>query len=214
MLSDGSIQHGYRVVTRDYLLRGAALLIDRLLKARPRCALELLFLVVSDDHQWARANFDASLVREQLAFGPAAAARAQVSLVVGVEHVSERLVNAGSELAVLAACDQLLLSLGSFGWWAAALNAHADTSAFELSSERAAGRAAEFQRAQFDLPEPGLDAADGAGSEREEGRVRVDCDAKPAFQVVYCDEAYDMGSDVHRALEPKHYWPPSWLPFH
>ena len=217
MLSEGSIQHGYRVVTRDYLLRGAALLIDRLLEARPHCALELVFLVVSDDQQWARANFDAPLLREHLAFGPAAAARAKASLV-GVEHVSGRLLNAGAELTLLASCEQLLLSLGSFGWWAAALNARADARTFELPSERAAGGAAEFQRAQFDLPEGGLEAeAAGAGAERDEehsGTRVAECDAKPPFQVVYCDEAYEVGSDVHRALETKHYWPPSWTAFH
>lgn len=213
LLTEGSIQHGYRAVTRDYLLRGAALLIDRLLDSRPNCALELVFVVASDDRQWARSNFDVPLLREHLAFGPPVTARAKAS-IVAVEHVSERLLNAGAELAVLAACEQLLLTLGSFGWWAAALNAHADARTFELASERAAGRAAEFQRAQFDLPEPGLEAEASGREEGNSGAQVGDCDAKPPFQVVYCDEPYEFGSDVHQALEPKHYWPSSWIPLH
>ena len=100
LLDHRKLAFGYTVPGRGYFRRAMEFFLRRYGKNATR----VQFVVTSDDVGWARTR----LRLEQL--------------VVGYEHSAELVysssADAGFDLALLSACDGVIMSTGTYGWWA------------------------------------------------------------------------------------------------
>jgi galactoside 2-L-fucosyltransferase 1/2 len=108
MASENHLRRGYTVADESYIRRAMSLMEERLLHyvdgRRPR---SLVYVVATDDEAWARVYVRSS--RFPVVFV------AQLSAAAGINH------DAAVDLAVLAACNHTITTVGTFGWWAAFL---------------------------------------------------------------------------------------------
>ena len=87
----------------------------------------VIFIVASDDLQWAKSNLGSTSVVYSSGLSP------------------------GADLALLASCDHMIISSGSFSWWAAWL-ANGTTIYYELFPKPQSGLAAGFSRHEYYPP--------------------------------------------------------------
>jgi galactoside 2-L-fucosyltransferase 1/2 len=73
------------------------------------------FIVVSNDMKWCQEQFP--LIESQLIGNSSKTDNQRNSLLINVTYSIGH--SAGEELALLASCDHVLMSTGTYGWWAA-----------------------------------------------------------------------------------------------
>lgn len=97
MTADANVERGYSIATPDYFTAAMQLYQHRFPRER------LLYILATDDENWCRNNFPYKSSGKSpivhTAIGPAV-----------------------QNLAVLASCNHTIISIGSFGWWAAWLS--------------------------------------------------------------------------------------------
>ena len=87
------VEHGLTVVDADYLRHAFEYFTTRYRRVR--------FVVATDDWTWTKANV------------PPTPDQTKMAVTFSENHT------AGVDLAILSACDAVIVSTGSFGWWAA-----------------------------------------------------------------------------------------------
>lgn len=107
-----AVAYGYTIPGRDYFRRAIHFVVDNSSSSSSaksttegRTMPRRLFVVTSDDIAWTKAN----LRLEDLTTVADTGSR----LVYSEGH------DEGFDMALLAACDALILSTGTFGWWSA-----------------------------------------------------------------------------------------------
>jgi len=100
LLDQRKLAFGYTIPGRDYFRRA----IDFFMRHHGKNATRVQFVVTSDDVNWARAH----LGLDQIVAGYGQSA----DLVFSTSE------DAGFDLALLSACDDVIMSTGSYGWWA------------------------------------------------------------------------------------------------
>jgi galactoside 2-L-fucosyltransferase 1/2 len=86
--------YGYNVPPAEYFVKAMRMFIQRFQRVQ--------FIVCSDDVDWCRANIP-----------PARSFGENVDLAISVGH------SQFEDLAILSRCNHVIMSVGSFGWWAA-----------------------------------------------------------------------------------------------
>jgi len=97
VLTPFSLFYGFTVPGSSYFIRAANFLIAKL-------AVPVQFIVVTDNPTWTK-----KYIALQAVFGN----RSATSVVYSVGK------SAAFDMALLSSCDALILSTGSYGWWAA-----------------------------------------------------------------------------------------------
>jgi len=103
---------GYTIPHRSYFERAMSRFVDhRSQLLPPRYPVFIQFVVASDNLTWVKspAGLNFSSVSDRIARTPGVA----VDVTYSEGH------DAGFDLALLSLCDGLVISTGSFGWWAA-----------------------------------------------------------------------------------------------
>lgn len=91
-LAHGHQEYGYNVAPREYFTNAIKWFTDRFGK-------NIVFLVASDDLDWCKQNLDFQ----------------------GAQHVMSGSATAMDDFAMLVSADHHIISVGSYGWWAAYL---------------------------------------------------------------------------------------------
>jgi len=97
MTFDANIERGYSVATPDYFTAAMQMYQGRFPRER------LLYILATDDEKWCRDNFPYK----------SSGKSPVVHTALGPDV---------QDLAVLAACNHTIITVGSFGWWAAWLS--------------------------------------------------------------------------------------------
>jgi len=105
MALDYNLRRGYTVADEHYLRRAMNYVADRVATDANGTATSLLFVVCTDDEEWTRYNLNATSYPVAFASRP---------------HGTYR--KAEVDLAVLASCDHVITTVGTFGWWAGYLH--------------------------------------------------------------------------------------------
>lgn len=109
-----AVAFGNTIPGRDYFRRAFSYVTGNGVKTG-RSGTHHVFVVTSDDVGWTKANLDLERLAE-----------AAMKVAGDPHHVRFRLVyseghTAGFDMALLVACDAIILSTGTFGWWSAFL---------------------------------------------------------------------------------------------
>jgi len=97
MTFEANVERGYSIATPDYFTAAMQLYQNRFPRER------LLYILATDDEKWCRNNFPYKFSGKSPIVHTAAGPDVQ-------------------NLAVLAACNHTIITVGSFGWWAAWLS--------------------------------------------------------------------------------------------
>jgi len=131
-----------------------------------------------------------------------------LQLEVQFVYVSDMLHSAEAELYLLTLWDRLVLTVGSFGWWAAFLNSQVSQGLEMLDEHR------EFGLTGDDTDQ---DLLFSAGNNKQIGQVEsVVLKVQNRIEnqkILYYSTPFQSGSDLERALTASDYWPPFWTPF-
>ena len=93
-LRAAAVRRGFTVASKEYLERAMAYFVQRFTQVQ--------FIVASNDLRWCRKNINASSFDQTT-----------VNITFSVRHSTEQ------DLALLARCDHMIMTTGTFGWWAA-----------------------------------------------------------------------------------------------
>jgi len=99
------LQRGYTVADQHYIRRAMNYVADRVQtdsNATRSSKSKLLFVVCTDDRRWALSNMNATSY--PVVFASSQYRRAEV------------------DLAILASCDHVIITVGTFSWWAGYLH--------------------------------------------------------------------------------------------
>ena len=140
MLSKHSVERGYTVATAEYLRRAVEFFEDRYGTDG-----RLLFVVCSDDLQWSRDNWPQ---RQLLGVGDDGERTALPVRSVEFSTASRR---PEVDLAILSSCDHVIMTVGTFGWWAAFL-AGGTTVYYKDFPDPGSPLAVEFRSTDFYYP--------------------------------------------------------------
>jgi len=102
MALDYHLRRGYTVADEHYIRRAMNYVADRVTTQANGTATSLLFIVCSDDIGWARLNIRNTSY--PVVFASSLTRKAEV------------------DLAVLASCDHVITTVGTFSWWAGYLH--------------------------------------------------------------------------------------------
>jgi len=104
MAWDDQLQRGYTVADEHFVRRAMNYVADRVMtESANATTTSLLFVVCTDDDEWARQNVRSSTSHP-------------------VVFASSPLSKAEVDLAVLASCDHVITTVGTFSWWAGYLH--------------------------------------------------------------------------------------------
>ena len=103
--SSSNVAYGYTIADANYFRRAMRFFVDRY----PRVD----FVVCSDEIGWARRNVALPEVP------PGVARQVRVAYCSGGGEDAENVDGAATDLVVLSTCDHVIMSTGTFGWWAA-----------------------------------------------------------------------------------------------
>ena len=93
-LGGWAVRMGFTVASKEYLERAMAYFVQRYRQVQ--------FIVASNDVHWCRKNINASSFDQTT-----------VNITFSVRHSTQQ------DLALLARCDHMIMTTGTFGWWAA-----------------------------------------------------------------------------------------------
>ena len=101
---------GYTVPQRPYFEQAMAWFVNQHRQQQKRQPVRVQFIVASNSQDWVKLAINFSSIAYQLS-------RTLSDVVVDVKHSEGR--DAGFDLALLSACDGVIISTGSYGWWSA-----------------------------------------------------------------------------------------------
>lgn len=91
----------------EYYLKAVKIMTEKLLSlARDSCT---VYVVVSDDQGWARANIPGVVEKGWASFNLAKSCKPKVV------HSPGR--SASEDMAMLASCNHSIMNIGTYGWW-------------------------------------------------------------------------------------------------
>jgi len=102
MTLDYHMRRGYIVADKHYIRRAMNYIADRVMTDSNSTSTSLLFIVCTDDDNWARLNINTTSYPVVFASSPNR--------------------KAAVDLAVLASCDHVITTVGTFSWWAGYLH--------------------------------------------------------------------------------------------
>jgi len=93
-LSNWAVRRGFTVANKQYLKRAMTYFVKRFTQVQ--------FIVASNDIAWSRNNINSSSFDQT-----------RVNITFSVGHSTQQ------DLALLASCNHMIMTTGTFGWWAA-----------------------------------------------------------------------------------------------
>jgi len=130
LLDQRKLAFGYTIPGRDYFRRAIAFLM----RHHAKNATNVQFVVTSDDVDWTRAHLGLDQIVAD--YGQSA------------DLVFSTSADAGFDLALLSSCDDVIMSTGTYGWWAGWLAA-GTTVYHRRWPRRGSALYAAFNRADF-----------------------------------------------------------------
>lgn len=114
IMTPSKFQYGYTIPTVQYFKQAIRLLLDR---QRDAPAAGIQFIITGDNLPWVKSYMNLTTTAQVLIEGMNANATSSVSPPVDVVYSTGH--DAGFDIILLSRCDSVVLTTGTYGWWAA-----------------------------------------------------------------------------------------------
>ena len=110
IMSCGAWRTGYTIPQRPYFEQAMAWFVNQQRRQQQGQPVRVQFVVASESQDWVKVAINLSSIAYQLS-------RTLSDVVVDVKHSEGH--DAGFDLALLSACDGVIISTGTYSWWSA-----------------------------------------------------------------------------------------------